>query len=191
MGRTAPTFIALALVAVAATAISACGESDADLLPGETAREITANLDSVQQLADEGDCSGAEAAAQQVSEQVEALGGVDRSLKEALRDGTARLNEVVAECEEESEAVEPAELPPSEDEGRKKEKPDKEKQKEEGKGTRPEPELPPQAKGEGKGLDDGNGPSGGDDGEEGEGEGEPEAPSSGGVSPGAPVGGEE
>ena len=39
---------------------SACGGEDAKLLPGDTAREITANLDTVKQLADEGDCVGAE-----------------------------------------------------------------------------------------------------------------------------------
>ena len=93
-------------------ALSACGGEDAKLLPGETAREITANLDSVKQLSDEGDCVGAESAAAQVGEQIEALGGVDRKLKEALDNGAERLNEVVDECEEaeEPETVAPAEV---------------------------------------------------------------------------------
>jgi hypothetical protein len=187
MVRTAPTTIILAVVAILVAALSACGESDAELLPGDTAREITANLDSVQRLADEGDCSGAEAAAQQVSEQVAALGGVDRKLKDALRDGAQRLNEVVAECEEASEEAAPPEETteePQEQEkqGKKDErKAEKEREKESGKPKdeaepEPEPELPPQAEGEGKGegppVDEG---------------GEPEAPS-GGVGAGTPVG---
>jgi hypothetical protein len=190
MRRTASTTIVLALVASAVAALSACGESDAELLPGETAREITANLNSVQQLADEGDCSGAEAAAQQVSEQVEALGGVDPKLKDALRDGAERLNEVVAECEETSEeTVPPEETTEEPEEGEKQRekeerKAEKERDKESGKPkdepeTEPEPELPPQAEGEGKGPSG----EGGDDGDDGE----AEAPS-GGVGAGTPVG---
>jgi outer membrane biosynthesis protein TonB len=144
MGRLARTSIAAALGALAVAAISACGEEDAKLLPGETAREITANLEAVQQLSDEGDCLGAESAAQQVSEQVESLGGVDRKLKEALRDGADRLTEVVDECEEEvAEAPAQAEVPttgedkkPSDEaadkeEEEEQEKAEKEREKEE------------------------------------------------------------
>jgi hypothetical protein len=187
MGGTTPTTVVLALVAIAAAALSACGESDAELLPGDTAREITANLDSVQQLADEGDCSGAEAAAQQVSEQVEGLSGVDQKLKDALRDGAERLNEVVAECEEASEEIAPpeetTEEPEEDEKQREKEerKAEKEREKEDRKpkdepGPKPEPELPPQAEGEGPPSDH----------EGGDGE-EVETPS-GGVGAGAPVG---
>ena len=57
------SLLAFALVAAAALALAACGGEDAKLLPGETAREITANLDTVQQLSAEGDCVGAESAA--------------------------------------------------------------------------------------------------------------------------------
>ena len=110
------TTIVASLSALAVAALSACGGEDAKLLPGDTAREITANLDSVKQLTDEGDCVGAESAAAQVGEQIEALGGVDRKLKEALDKGAERLNEVVDECEEaeEPEAVAPAEIPSEE-----------------------------------------------------------------------------
>jgi len=117
MPRPPAPLLVLALLA-AATVLASCGGEDAQLLPGSTAREITANLDAVQQLADEGDCVGAESAALQVSEQIDALGGVDRRLKGALREGAERLNEVVAECEEEpEEAVDPAVVSPQEDEG--------------------------------------------------------------------------
>jgi hypothetical protein len=188
--------IVLVLGALLAATISACGEDDAELLAGETAREITANLDAVQNLADEGDCVGAESAALQVSEQIEALSDVDRRLKQALSEGADRLNEVVAECEEEPvEAVEPAEAPSDEENEPDEEEKEDEKEKdsdemedreddfddsEEGSEDESERQLPPQANGEGKGLEEGNGngpPSGG----------EAEVPPSGGVGPGSPV----
>ena len=151
MALLARTTIVASLSALAVAALSACGGEDAKLLPGDTAREITANLDSVKQLTDEGDCVGAESAAAQVGEQIEALGGVDRKLKEALEKGAERLNEVVDECEEaeEPESVAPAEIP-SEDE---EEAPDKKAEKEEEKAEKEhekeeraeEKEVPPPA----------------------------------------------
>jgi outer membrane biosynthesis protein TonB len=192
--RPVVSLLVLALTGVAVASLAACGEEDAQLLPGETAREITANLDTVQQLADEGDCIGAESAALQVSEQVEALGNVDERLQRALRDGAARLNEVVAGCEEEAEAATPEvtepeteTTPADEEEEKEREKQEREEEKEEDKEQREEkreeketpPPLPPQSEGEGKGREDGDesGPGGN------EGEGSP----SGGVSPGAPA----
>jgi hypothetical protein len=184
---TAP--LALVLTGVAALVLASCGGEDAQLLPGETAREITANLDTVKQLTDEGDCLGAESAAQQVGEQIEALKGVDHKLKEALEKGAARLNEVIAGCEETAtEAIAPAvvpeetesseEKPPKEKEEEKKEKPEEEPVKPETEA--PPPSLPPQANGEGKGLENGNGPPSSEEGAE---EG-----TSGGVGPGSPAG---
>jgi hypothetical protein len=198
MPRLPRSMLAFGLSAAAAVTLVACGSEDAKLLPGETAREITANLDTVKQLTDEGDCLGAESAAGQVSEQIEALGEVDRRLKQALRDGVARLNEVIAECEESSEeAIAPAQIPaeteseeekPSKAEKAEQKEREKEAKEEEAPPTGPKetkgsPELPPQAKGEGKGLENGNGPAEEAGGEEGS----VEAPS-GGVSPGSPAG---
>lgn len=181
--------LVLGLGATAALTLVACGGEDAKLLPGETAREITANLDSVQQLSDEGDCVGAESAAQQVGEQIEALEGVDRKLKQALEDGAGRLEDVIANCEETStEAIAPAEIPPEPEEDEEKAPKEKKGEKEKAKPKEEEapeettPSLPPQAKGEGKGLEKGNGPPPSEGSEE---EGEESA--SGGVSPGAPV----
>jgi hypothetical protein len=176
MPRSAAPPLALALGVAAALALASCGGGGAKLLPGETARQITANLDSVKRLAGEGNCVGAEGAARQVSEQIDALGGVDAKLKQALRQGAARLNAVVAGCEAttteatapaESEA--PAEKPPKKEKKPKKEEAPPAKSET---GTTP----PPQAKGEGKGP--GNGESGGEEG----------APPSGGVGPGTPAG---
>ncbi len=198
VSRPALTLLALALGAMASVALAACGEEDARLLPGETARQITANLDTVEQLADEGDCAGAESATLQVSEQLRALEGVDPRLERALEQGAARLEEVVARCEEEVEATEPVPVEPEgegEDEDREKEEEreakeeearekeeekqeDEEDESDEGEGS---PLLPPQAEGEGKGVEgeQGNAPPSG-----GEGGG-----SSGGVSPANPAGG--
>jgi outer membrane biosynthesis protein TonB len=192
MPRLAASLLVLTLGSAAALALVACGEEDAQLLPGETAREITANLDAVQQLADEGDCAGAESAAQQVGEQVEVLTGVDRQLKQALEEGADRLSEVIAGCEEETtEAIAPATIPPEteeeEEEPQKDEKEKKEKPKEEAPEKEAEPTpppQPPQAEGEAKGRP----PTETEPPVESE-EGGEETPS-GGVSPSAPAGGD-
>jgi hypothetical protein len=178
MPRLATLPLVLALGVAAALALAACGGGEARLLPGETARQITANLDTVKQLAGEGDCAGAASAARQVSEQVEALGGVDAKLKQALRDGAARLNEVVASCAgTTTEATVPTEAETTTEKPKRKEKPKKEKPA----AATPEattPSLPPQANGKGKGQGNGNAPPGG----------ESEAPPSGGVGAGEPAG---
>jgi outer membrane biosynthesis protein TonB len=179
MARLSAVMLVLALGALAALGLAACGSGgDAELLPGETASEITANLDQVEELAGEGDCAGAAGAAESVSAQVEALGGVDAKLKEALSEGAQRLNEVVAGCEEltaeeEEPAIEPAEEPEEVEKKEKPEKPEKPKPKE---AEEPEEEaestLPPQAEGKAKGhektaeevpppVEDGGTPSGG------------------------------
>ncbi len=194
MPRSLLSLIALGLGATAAIALVACGGEDAKLLPGETAREITANLDTVQQLSDEGDCIGAESAAQQVGEQIEALEGVDRKLKQALEDGAARLEEVIADCEESTtEAIAPAAIPAETEERPEEKAPEEKGEKKKGKEKEAKPEkqeeapeepaspsLPPQAKGEGKGLENGSAPPPSE-------EGAVESPS-GGVSPGSPAG---
>jgi outer membrane biosynthesis protein TonB len=191
MGRLRPPLIALALAALAALGLAACGSSGADLLPGKTASEINSNLDQVEQRASEGDCVGAEDAAQAVSVQIEELGGVDEKLKQALREGASRLNEVVASCEETPSeetlpAIEPAEELEEEKEKKKKpEKPAKAKpEKEEKEPVEEEaaanPSLPPQANGEAKGHEKEEVPP------VESGAGTP----SGGVGPGTPAGSE-
>lgn len=187
--------IVSALATLAVTAISSCGGEDAKLLPGETGREIIANLDTVKQLADEGDCIGAESATEQVGEQVEALTEIDPALKRTLEDGVAKLDEVIAECEEATtEAIAPADIPPASEDGSADEKreakeeekrekdEEKEREREEAERESPPP-LPPQAKGEAKGHEE----------EAGEGEEESVTPpsggvDSGGVGPGSEVG---
>jgi hypothetical protein len=189
MGRPVPYLLVAALGALTALAPASCGEEDAQLLPGETAREITANLDTVKQLSDEGDCIGAESAAQQVDEQVEALEEVDARLKQALEEGADRLGEVVAGCEEAPvETVSPRESPTEVEEigkdeekeqkreEKELEKEEKEREKEEEKEAKQPPPSaePPEPKEEGGEEDEGN-----------------EGSHSGGVSPSTPVEGED
>jgi outer membrane biosynthesis protein TonB len=193
MGRLSTPLLALALGAVAALALASCGSGDnAKLLPGDTASEITSNLDLVRELAGEGECIGAEDAAQEVSAQIDALGGVDKQLKQTLKEGATRLNEVVESCqeepEEETEAVETAEEPETVEKKQKAEKPEKpaktkpEKPEKEEPAETPEttPE-PPAGEGEEKGKSEEVPPvePGGDTGSP-----------SGGVGPGAPAGSE-
>jgi outer membrane biosynthesis protein TonB len=127
--------LAFALGAAATVTLASCGGGeDAQLLPGADAREITANLDAVEQLASEGECAGAEEAAEQVGTQVETLEGVDEELQQALQRGAARLNEVVDTCEEETtEEFVPAPEPDesTDEEEKEKEKEEKEPEKEE------------------------------------------------------------
>ena len=189
MARLSPLLLAFLLGAASAAALASCGGSDAKLLPGTTADQIESNLDQVEELAEGGDCIGAEDAVAEVAAEVEELEGVDQKLKAALQEGTGRLSEVVSGCEEETttEETEPSfesdvETEEVEDEKKpKKDKPEKEEKepKEEPSEEEDEgPELPPQSNGKGE--------------EEGGGEppAEPEAeetPPSGGVGPGVGV----
>jgi hypothetical protein len=118
---------------------------------------------------------GASDEALKVSEQVEAVEGIDPKLKQALEEGAAQLNRVVDTCRESEEetveettpsAAESAEKEKQEQAGEKaqektekeEEKETKEQEKEEEKeGAEEEaqgPTLPPQANGKGKGHDE-------------------------------------
>jgi hypothetical protein len=124
--------IALALGVAAALGLVSCGGGeDAKLLPGNTAAEITENLDRVKQYAEEGECIGAEDAVAEVNAQVEGLTGVDPKLVDALERGATRLSEVVAGCEEEdTEAVAPESEATTEGEETEKTPPGLEKKEE-------------------------------------------------------------
>lgn len=161
MGRLSAVLLALLLGGVSALALTSCGGgSNADLLPGTTASQIESNLDQVKQLTAEGECIGAENAVAEVAAEVEGLQEVDLKLKAALQEGTAKLSEVVSECEEAGEETEPAlesdvEAEEPEEKKPKKEKPEKKAKepaepKEEA--TEPEegPELPSQSNGKGE-----------------------------------------
>jgi outer membrane biosynthesis protein TonB len=163
VGHLRASILALSLGILATFGLAACGSGDsAELLPGSTASEITSNLDQVKELANAGDCVGAEDAAQAVSVQIEDLSGVDPKLKQGLREGATRLNEVVAGCEEAPEETEEETAPaideaeePEEEEKKAKpekpEKPEKPKKDEEAEELPEETTLPPQAEGKAKG----------------------------------------
>jgi outer membrane biosynthesis protein TonB len=148
LARPASCLLALALGFALTIALASCGGSDAKLLSGKTAREITENLETVKQLAAEGECVDAENAAQQVSIQVEGLEGVDPKLRQGLVAGAERLNEVVAGCTEESTEETIEEAPPPETtpkpEKAKKPKPEKE---EPGPPEKTESEAPEESEG--------------------------------------------
>jgi hypothetical protein len=190
MVRLSALLLVFALGAAGAVTLTSCGAgSDADLLPGTTADQIEANLNEIEELADEEDCIGAEDAVAEVATEVEELQGVDLKLKAALQEGTARLSEVVSRCseettEEETEPTAESDLGAEElEEDEKKsgeEQPDKGEEKQGGPDEEPSegegPDLPSQS--EGKGGEKGNG--GGEPPAEAEAE---ETPPSGGVGP--------
>jgi hypothetical protein len=181
------SILALALGAAAALGLASCGGGeDAKLLPGNTAAEITENLDRVKQYSEEGECVGAEDAVSEVNTQVEGLSGVDPKLVEALERGATRLSEVVATCDEEdaetvappSEATtteETEKIPPGQEKKEEKEREKEEKafEKEEEKAEKDEesqvekttPEetpttpVPPPSKGGGTGAPGGVSPA--------------------------------
>jgi outer membrane biosynthesis protein TonB len=142
VGRISASLFALALGAFAAVALASCGSgSSAKLLPGDTAAEITANLDKVKRLAQSHECVGAEDAAQQIASQIDALGGVDKTLKRALREGAARLDEVVSKCgEETTETTETSETATESTPGKPAKKEEKPKK------PKPTPSEPPTTK---------------------------------------------
>lgn len=90
----------LLLVALAAgLLLAACGSSgNGELLPGTTASQIESNLEQVRSSAEEGNCEAAEDAVAQVSTEVNGLQKVDKELKAALKQGAAKLSEVVGSC---------------------------------------------------------------------------------------------
>jgi len=185
MGRLSALLFAFLLGAAAAVGLVSCGGgSDADLLPGTTADQIEANLEQVRDLADEEDCIGAENAVATVTAEVEELEGVDLKLKAALQEGTEKLSEVVARCEEEttSEETEPeleTDVEPEVEEEQKPKKDKPEKKAEEPAEAEEETteeeggELPPQANGKGEEKGGAEPPA----------EPAEETPSSGGVGP--------
>jgi hypothetical protein len=106
MGRLRAATLLLAALA-AGLLLAACGSGgNNELLPGTTASQIESNLDQVRSNAEEGNCEAAEDAVAQVSTEIDGLQKVDKELKAALKQGAAKLSEVVSSCgvqEEEAE----------------------------------------------------------------------------------------
>jgi len=138
MARLTSALTVVVLGLLAAGALASCGGGGADLLAGETADEITQNLDRVEELASEGDCLGAEEATAEVALQVEEL-QVDSRLQAALSDGVDRLSERVGECQQAEEEEEPTETV---DTAEEPETTEAEEQSPPGKGKKDEAEQP-------------------------------------------------
>jgi hypothetical protein len=199
MGRLRAASIVCALAVAAALGLAACGGGSSELLPGKTAEELNRNLDQVRSSVAEGDCVGAEDAVAEVSEEVGALGGVDKKLKAALREGANRLDKVVSACGEEALAEAEAERAAeeraeqeeraaveaeeeefeAEQETKQEKKLEHEEEKEEQKSEGEEETQPPESPGQSEGEEKGKGtptetPSGNE-------------PPAGGVGPGTEV----
>ncbi len=108
IGRFRAALLLLAALAVGVL-LSACGGSGSgELLPDPTAAQITSNVDQVQESFENGDCEKAETVVAQVRTEFDDLHQVDVNLKKALKNGAAKLSEVVSSCgvaEEEAEAA--------------------------------------------------------------------------------------
>jgi polyribonucleotide nucleotidyltransferase len=103
MGRLRAASLVLAALAVGLL-LAACGSSSNDeLLPAPTADQINSHLDQVRSSYQAGDCQKAEEGVANVSTEVDELGKVDVKLKKALRQGAAKLSEVVRTCREKEE----------------------------------------------------------------------------------------
>jgi hypothetical protein len=191
MSRVVALTLAHALGLAAALALVSCGGGgrDAKLLPGTTAKEITENLESVRNLAAEGECVDAQDAALEVSTQVEDLHGIDPKLKELLQEGAERLNEVVLTCTEATTAEDTEEIAPTTTEETtvptkpEKQKPEKEKHE------AAEPPEEAQEESEGPGKSGEAPPKGEAKGHEEPPEAAPEESPSGGIGPGTEAGG--
>ncbi|MBS1864201.1 MAG: hypothetical protein JSS68_21115 [Actinobacteria bacterium] len=106
MGRPRAASLLLAALA-AAFLLAACGSSgNGELLPGHTAEQINSNLDLVRASIAEGNCEGAEDAVAEVSTEVGELDKVNKELQSALKEGAAKLSEVVSSCSAKEEAEE-------------------------------------------------------------------------------------
>lgn len=108
MGRLRAATLLLAALA-AGLLLAACGSSgNGELLPGTTANQIESNLDQVRASAAEENCEAAEDAVAEVSTEIDNLHNVDKELKKALKEGAAKLSEVVSSCGVKQEEAEQA-----------------------------------------------------------------------------------
>jgi hypothetical protein len=94
----------VALVALTATALAACGDGGTnrdELLSPTAASELRSTLAEVQQRVEDGDCTGAGEQAQTLEQQAGSLPvKVEANLRDALVDGASRLQKLVLDrCE--------------------------------------------------------------------------------------------
>jgi Fic family protein len=129
MGRLRAATIVLAALA-ACLLLAACGSSgNGELLPGTTADQINSNLDLVRESNAEGNCEEAEEAVAQVSEEIDALQGVDAEAEEQKEAEEAQAEEE-AEREELEEAQAEEEEKSAEQEQKREEREEKAQEQE-------------------------------------------------------------
>lgn len=98
MRRVLATLMALLISGLLILGLTACSSDDPGLLPGDDAQQILSNLDRVEALATDGECTLALEAIETISRQIESLpGSVDSKLKQNLRRGVTRLSQVTTE----------------------------------------------------------------------------------------------
>ena len=95
-----PLFALLALIVSAGIALAGCGDDGPDksrLLSRSTAADLRSTLNSVERLADEGDCDQAKAQATALQQQIASLRRIDPKLRASLEAGAARLQTLVSQ----------------------------------------------------------------------------------------------
>lgn len=98
--------ISIGVLGCAAAILVACGDSNG-LLPGDQASQLSSALDGVSAACAGGDVTRAQAAAARFGDDVANLSAatVDRRLIRGLREGAATLEQLVAECDQETIAT--------------------------------------------------------------------------------------
>jgi hypothetical protein len=104
LSKRAESRVALVASIVLATSLTACGDGKEDrskLLSATRASDLRSSLDAVEQMVDDGDCTGATNAALAFEQKVNALPTrLDASLRDSLASGAIRLQRLVEDqCE--------------------------------------------------------------------------------------------
>lgn len=110
VARFSPRCTLPTLVVAASLAFTACGgeSNNPELLPKKQAEPLLADIEAVDSAAAEGDCDAVDQNIESIQERIGDLGGpISQKLKDALRSGAERLEEVSVECGSEAEPEEP------------------------------------------------------------------------------------
>lgn len=106
---------AVVIVGLAGAGLVACGGSDEGQVPRSDARELLRELDEVDRLVADENCTAAQDHAGEVQAKVEGLpASVDRELREALRAGANQLVDLTAPPDCAADGEEPTETVPVE-----------------------------------------------------------------------------
>lgn len=131
MLRLAGPILALVLGAAIAVGLVSCGGRDkTGLLPGNNAQQIIANLNNVDQLASQGNCTEAASEVATVQDEINSLpSSVDPQLRARLTSGAQRLARVVSSAGACETSTQSSVAPPSTPENTQSTTPKKQKPK--------------------------------------------------------------